>query len=79
MLGNLLKNEGDRPGARAAYERAIASGLGSRAPEAARDLGVTLLDAGDTVGAAEAFRYAIDSRHASSGTARASRRSLDSG
>jgi len=63
-LGNLLHQQGDIAGARAAYQQAIDSGDHEWAPKAVTNLGVLLAEQGDPDGARVAFQRAIDSGHA---------------
>jgi preprotein translocase subunit SecA/predicted negative regulator of RcsB-dependent stress response len=62
-LGNVLAEQGDVDGARAAYQRAIDSGHADYSPEAMLDLGVLLHEQGDSEGARQAYQQAIDSGH----------------
>jgi tetratricopeptide (TPR) repeat protein len=65
--GNTLLDLGQLDGARAAYERAIASGHPDVAPTAAANLGVLLARQGDVAGARAAYQQAIDSGHSDAG------------
>src|SRR4051794_30162352 len=58
-----LGREGDPAGARAAYERAIASGDPEIAPRAAFSLGAMAEEQSDPDGACVAYRHAIESGH----------------
>jgi hypothetical protein len=60
-LGELLRRQGDVPGARAAFQQAIDSGHADHAPLAAGTLGAMLQELGDAEGARAAFQQAIDS------------------
>lgn len=62
-LGNLLREQGDADGARAAYQLAINSGQADSAPAAATNLAVLLLDQSDIAGARAALRQAISFGH----------------
>jgi len=57
-------DRGDPAGAERAYQLAIDSGHGDRAPKAAFNLGVLREDRGDDAGAERAHQLAIDSGHA---------------
>jgi Tfp pilus assembly protein PilF len=62
-LGRLLAKHGDIEGARTAYERAIATGHATVAPQAMNDLGV-LLHRRDPTAARAAYECAAASEHA---------------
>jgi tetratricopeptide (TPR) repeat protein len=63
-LGWLLEEQGDVPGAKAAYQKVIDSGHADLAPVAAANLGMLLAKQGDVPGAKAAYQKAIDSGHA---------------
>lgn len=56
-----LRSNGQVEAARAAYERAMESGIAQQAARAATSLGALLAEQGDVVGARAAFEQAIDS------------------
>jgi predicted negative regulator of RcsB-dependent stress response len=56
-----LQSKGQVEAARAAYERAMESGMPEQAARAASSLGTLLAEQGDVVGARAAFEQAIDS------------------
>ena len=60
-LGNLLAEQGEYNGARAAYQKAVDSGHESWAPLAMVSLGNLLAQQGDVAGARAAYQKAIDS------------------
>jgi tetratricopeptide (TPR) repeat protein len=62
-LGKLLREQGDMDGAKAAYEKAIASRDTNVAPIALAELAFLLEKEGDTDGAKAAYRRAIASGH----------------
>ena len=62
-LGELLAEQGDVEGARAAYQQAIDSGDPDAGPSAASRLGWLLEQQGDVAGARAAYQQAIDSGH----------------
>jgi tetratricopeptide (TPR) repeat protein len=62
-LGRLLERQGDREGAKVAYQQAIDSGQADDAPLAAVNLGYLLAEQGDSQGAKMAWQQAIDSGH----------------
>ena len=61
QLGDLLKEQGDRDGAREAYRKAMESGDAQTAATAATQLGDLLKEQGDRDGAREAYRRAMES------------------
>jgi len=63
-LGVLLAEQGDVPGARAAYQVAIDSGDADAAPEAGVNLGALLAEQGDVEGARAVYQVTVDSGHA---------------
>jgi tetratricopeptide (TPR) repeat protein len=65
-LGVLLEEQGDIPGAKAAYRQAIAIGHTESAGPAVLALGVLLQEQRDLSGAKDAYRQAIATRHAES-------------
>lgn len=62
-LGVRLQDEGDIPGAVAAYRAAIETGHPEYAPSAQFNLGVLLEEEGDIPSAVAAFRAVISSGH----------------
>ena len=63
-LGRLLRDDGDVPGAMAAFQQAIDSGHADMAPKAMFSLGLVLKERRDVPGAIVAYQRAIDSGHA---------------